>query len=133
MAKRQTLSQLEERIQRQKKLIRQDEEQIEKLRERIRISQQSLQTMETDLRAMKYEQLAERMRENNIEVTDDMIDDFVAFAIKRQDGTSSGGSASQEEPLPEVSAPAQDSREDGGENASRITSASVNRVSWGTP
>lgn len=86
VAKRPTLAQLEERIQRQKKTIRQDEEQVEKLRERIRASQQLLRDMEKDMRAMKYEQIATKMKERNIEVTDDLLDAFIQFAGSHQEG-----------------------------------------------
>ena len=73
------------------------------------------------------------MRENDIEVNEDMINEFVAFAAKRQDKTSPAVPESQESSLPEASTPMQDSRSGEEEPSSRITSASVNRVPWGTP
>ena len=112
-SKRPNLAQLEERIQRQKRIIRQDKDQVERLRERIRTSQQNLRDMEKDLRAMKYEQMAKKMKESNIEVTDDLLDAFVCFAENRQNEAGSAAPEARGDALPPAVVPAGESPEDG--------------------
>lgn len=53
---------------------------MRKLRERIRISQQLLCDMEKDMRAMRYAQIAAKMKKRSLEVTDDLLDTFIQFA-----------------------------------------------------
>lgn len=133
-SKRPNLAQLEERIQRQKKTIRQDEEQVERLRERIRTSQQTLRDMEKDLRAMKYEQMATKMKESNIEVTDDLFDAFVRFAESRRSGAGSAAPESHEGATAPVTATAEEAQEEEKVPSRPAPSGTpAGRVPWSNP
>lgn len=131
-SKRPNLAQLEERIQRQKRIIRQDKDQVERLRERIRTSQQNLRDMEKDLRAMKYEQMAKKIKESNIEVTDDLLDAFVCFAENRPSVTGSAAPKAHEEAVTPATASAEETPGE-EETPSRYAPSGTpaGRVPWG--
>lgn len=64
------------------------------------------------MRAMKYEQIAAKMKARNLEVTDDLLDAFIQFAGNHQEGA---GDATPESRAPSASpaaAPAEESPEE---------------------
>ena len=72
---------------------------MRKLRERIRISQQLLCDMEKDMRAMRYAQIAAKMKKRSLEVTDDLLDTFIQFAGNHQNGAGDTARSPARPPL----------------------------------